>query len=479
MYCRQCGFNNDKYSKMCKRCGSDLTRPTEEYTPQPSEPGKLRFAPQTETFAQKFKRRFRRLERAALDKKRRVPIIIASVCLVLGIAALIAVPRIRACMTVVPDTYGNTPCNVATHGAAAVNGDFLYCSQPVGDNPGLYRYKISTGELLKINWHTLTQVSWYQDWLYGVDENGALVRISGDGLVMQNVLNELNVRYVNFYNGYVYYLGSTGAIMRADLSKVGPYETAPAEVVRNGRACELLLFDGMIYYIEQTGTYFEPDVPMDSVIDPDYEPGKISWITGKEVPPDYRVDAGMPTLLAGNVWRMQPDGTGEELVVDEKVCNLSAHGDYLYYMTQTVNEVSASEYDPNAPASIMIRASSSQYWRFNLVSMKYTRFLDEGTARSALNVTDEAICFISVDGDLETCPVNGGDHSLLATEAQHIDTFAVINDTVYYTADEGTRVGWIVLGERVPTILWTAEWAPVYYPEESVSGSDVSGSDTQ
>jgi|GEM_PF-1948914 len=477
MYCRQCGYSNDKYSKMCKRCGSDLTRPTEEYTPAPSEPGKLRFAPQKESFAHKFKRRFRRLERAALAKKRRVPMIIAMSCLMLGIAAIIAVPRIKACMTVVPDTYGSTAGNVATHGAAAINGDFLYCSQPVGDNPGLYRCKLSTGELLKISWHTLKQVSWYQDWLYGIDETGALVRMSGDGLVVQRVIDELNVRYINFFNGFVYYLSAEGDIMRADLGQVSGYVTAVPQTVAAVRACELLAFDGMLYYIAQTGYCYEPLVPMDSVIDPDYEPGKISWITGKEIPPDYRVDAGEENKPAGNVWRMLPDGSGAELLVDEEVCNLSAHGDYLYYMTQTVNEVSASVFDPDAPASIIIRSSSCQFWRFNLKTMKYTRFLDEGTARSALNVSDKAICFISVDGDLETCPVNGGDHVLLATEAQNIDSFAVIDGTVYYTADEGTRVGWITIGQRVPVILWTAEWAPVYYPEEQVSDGDASGAD--
>ncbi len=474
MYCRQCGFNNDKYSKMCKRCGSDLTRPTEEYTPAPSEPGKLRFAPQKESFAAKFKRRFRRLERAALAKKRRVPLIISAACLVLGISALIALPHIKACLEVVPDTYGNTPGNVATHGAAAVEGDYLYCSQPVGDNPGLYRYRISTGELLKINWHTLTQVSCYEGWVYGVDENGQLVRVSGDGLEVQRVLDELNVRYVNFYNGYIYYLGSTGAIMRADLSLVEAYQTAPAETVKDERACELLLFDGMIYYIAQTGTVYEPDTPMDSVIDPEYEPGRISWITGKEIPPDYRVDAGAADRPAGHVYRMKPDGTEAERLVDEQVCNLSAYGDYLYYMTQTVNEVSASEYDPKAPASIIIRASSCQFWRYNLVSMKYTRFLDEGTARSALNVTDSGICFVSVDGDLETCPLGGGDHSLLATEAQEIETLAVYGGTAYYTADGGTKVGWITLGERVPTILWTAQWDSVQQPQqEAASPTDA------
>ncbi len=466
MYCRQCGFNNDKYSKMCKRCGSDLTRPTGEYTPEPSEPGKLRFAPKKEDFSEMIKRRFRRLERVALDRSNRKPMIIAAVCVVLLLTALIALPKIKACLTDVPDTYGDTTGNVATGSPVAVNGDFLYCSQPVGDNPGLYRMKMSTGELLKISWHTLSRMCWYDGWLYGVNEDGLFVRFSGDGLIEQQVLAEDNLRFISLFNGCVYYIDPYGTMLRASLDEVDDHNVAEPQIVSDAEACEMLIFDGMIYYIQQTGFCYEPGVPMDSILDPDYEPGKISWITGKEIPPKYRVDAARMDKPVGHIYRMKPDGTGAELLVDEEVCNLSAHGDYLYYMTQTTHEVPADEFDPNAPASIIIRGSSSQFWRFNLITMKYTRFLDEGTARSALNVTDQAICFVSVQGDLETCPVTGGDHALLPTGAQEVERFAVHNGTAYFTADNGTRVGWIKLGEKVPVTLWEARWDQVVYPDE-------------
>ena len=476
MYCRQCGFNNDKYSKMCKRCGSDLRRPVEEYTPGPSEPGKLRFAPKEESLADMFKRRFRRLERVALDRSNRKPMIIAAVCVVLLLTALIAVPRIRACMIVEPDTYGSTAGNTATGNPAAIDGDFLYCSQPVGDNPGLYRMKMSTGELLKISWHTMSQMSWYDGWLYGVNEDGLFMRISSDGMREQQVLPEDNISHISIFNGSVYYLDPYGSMLRASLDEVDDNTPAQPQIISDAQACEMLLFDGMIYYIQQTGYCYEPGVPMDDVLDPDYEPGKISWITGKEIPPKYKVVAARAEKPMGHIYRMMPDGTGAELLVDEEVCNLSAHGDYLYYMTQTAHEVSAAEFDPNAPANITIRGSSCQFWRFNLVTMKYTRFLDEGTSRSPLNVTDQAICFVSVNGDLETCPVTGGDHVLLPTEAQNVESFAVLNGTAYFSADGGTRVGWIKLGEKVPVTLWEARWDQVVFPENS-AGEAVSGSD--
>lgn len=476
MYCRQCGFNNDKYSKMCKRCGSDLTRPTEEYTPEPSEPGKLRFAPKQESLADRFKRRFRRLERAALDKSHRKPFIIAAVCIVTALVALIAVPRVVSCLTVLPDTYGDTPGNTATFGAAAVNDDFLYCSQPVGDNPGLYRIKLSTGEPLKISWHILEQVSWYDGWLYGVDENGRLIRMSHDGLEEQLVIDELNVSYVSLFNGYVYYIGGQGAVYRADLSQITADTPAQPQLMQDTMVSEMIIFDGMIYYIEYTGMGYEPGVPIDSVIDPEWEPGVISWITGRETEPDYKVDAGVPEKPMGNVCRMQPDGSGQEVVISGKLCNLSAHGEYLYYMTQTETEVSASQFDHGAPASIMITASSCQFWRFNLVTSKYTRFLDEGTSRSALNVTDDGICFVSVNGDLETCPTTGGDHVLLPTEAVDVRLFAVVDGVVYYTSNDGARVGWINIDGSKPGTLLETEWGAVIYPVAS-SGDAVSSGD--
>jgi len=478
MYCRQCGFNNDKYSKMCKRCGSDLTRPVEDYTPAAVEPGELRFAPKKESFTDWFRRRFRRLERAALDKSHRKPFIITAVVLAAVITALIAVPRINACLTVVPDTYGDTACNTATMADAAVSNGFLYCSQPVGDNPGLYRVKLSTGEPLKISWHILTRVSWYEGWLYGVDETGTLIRITHDGLREQRVIDEPDVRYISLFNDHVYYLNGSGLMCRAALDEIGDDTTAQPKVLLDAEVSEMMLFDGMIYYIEKVGMGYEPNVPLDSVIDPEWEPGKISWITGKPTVPEYRVDAGSAEKPMGNVCRMQPDGSDPQVIVGGMLCNLSAHGEYLYYMTQTVNEVSASQFDHGAPASIIIRATSCQFWRFNLVTSKYTRFLAEGTSRTPLNVTDDGICFVSVNGDLETCPTVGGDHELLPTEAVQVKSFAVIDGIVYYTSDEGARVGWINIDGTNPGVLSQAQWGPVIYPEVSSSDS-TSAADAQ
>ena len=479
MYCRQCGFNNDKYSKMCKRCGSDLTRPTEEYTPSAAEPGQLRFAPKQETVADWFKSRFRRLERAALDRSHLKPFIITAVVVVVVAAALLIIPRVKACLTVVPDTYGDTACNTATHSAAAVNGDYLYCSQPVGDNPGLYRVKLSTGEMLKISWHVLEQTVWYDGWLYGVDETGALIRMSHDGLSEQRVIIERSVSNICIYNGYVYYIGGSGAICRADLSQVSDGQTAQPEVLLDCNACEMIIFEGTIYYIDYVAMGYEPGVPMDSVIDPEYVPGKISWITGREIPPDYRVDAALPELPMGSIYRMTPDGSPIDMGTDAsghscavpfitgKLCNLSAHGEYLYYMSQTEEEVQASVFDHGAPGNIIITASSCQFWRFNLVTQKYTRFLDAGTSRSALNVTDDGICFVSLNGDLETCPTVGGDSSLLPTDAVDVESFCVVNDVVYYTSNDGGRVGWINMDGSANVALWQAEWDPVVFPETS------------
>lgn len=469
MYCRQCGFNNDKYSKMCKRCGSDLTRPTEEYTPPVTEPGQLRFAPKQETVIDLFKRRFRKLERAALDKSHRRPFIIAAVCIAVIVVAVIAVPRIKECMTVVPDSYGDTACNTASFGAVAVKDDFMYCSQPIGDNPGLYRIKLSTGERLKISWHTLEQVSWYEGWLYGVDETGALIRMSHDGLTEQRVTDDLNVRYVSLFNGYVYYINEASLICCAALADISDDTTAESKPVSDMSASEMMIFDGMIYFIEPTSVGYQPGVPMESILDPEWVPGKISWITGKEIPPDYRVDAADADMVMGNVCRMKPDGSESEMIVGGSLCNLSAHGEYLYYMTQTAVEVSASQFDHGAPASIAIKASSCQFWRYNLVTSKYTRFLDEGTSRSALNVTDNGIVYVSLNGDLETCPTVGGDRRLLPTEAVDVKSFAVINNVVYYTSDEGGRVGYINIDGSGPVTLWSSQWTPVQYPEPSPS----------
>ncbi len=477
MYCRQCGFNNDKYSKMCKRCGSDLTRPVGEYNPAPSEPGKLRHAPKQETFVDWFKRRFRRLERAALDKSHRRPFIIAGACILAAVLAFVVVPRIISCFEVVPDRYGTTAGNTATFCPVAVNGDYLYCSQPVGDNPGLYRVKLSTGEPLKLSWHTLEQVTWYEGWLYGIDETGALVRMTYDGLDEQRVIDELNVRYVTFFNDHVYYIGGQGAVYRAPLSEISSETTAQPQLVLDSMVSEMVIFDGMIYYIEYMGMGYEPNVPLDSIIDPEWEPGKISWITGKPTVPDYRVDAAVPGKPMGNVCRMNPDGSGQELVIGGMLCNLSAHGEYIYYMTQTEVEVSASRFDPGAPGTIMIRASSSQFWRFNLMTSKYTRFLAEGTARSALNVTDAGICFVSINGDLEKCPTVGGDHVLLPTEAVNVQAYAVINNVVYYTSNNGQRVGWINIDGSAPHSLWEAQWGAVVFPTVSLSDA-VSPADT-
>jgi len=108
--------------------------------------------------------------------------------------------------------------------------------------------------------------------------------------------------------------------------------------------------------------------------------------------------------------------------------------------------------------------------------MKYTRFLDEGISGTPLNVTDDVMCFVSITGDMKTCPTIGGPGVLVPTEAQRIESFAIHEGTAYFTADGGTRVGWVKLGEKVPTTLWYAEWDPVVIPE-NVSASDVSTAD--
>lgn len=471
MYCRQCGYNNDQYSKLCHRCGSVLREAEEHYDlPQKEqsseEQGVLKYARKGDDLVSLLKAPFRQLARVTENHRRRWPILITIVSvIVICVAVWLIVLSSNACHEAEVTVYGNTPANTAFNALAAADDDYIYYTCPFGENPGLYRLSISTGEILKISYHCLESLSVVDGWVYGVGINdGTVVRVSYDGLSSQTVIEETNVKHPVVVGDHLYYIGMGCRLYRADISTLSRRSLARTEQLTDTLVSEFVIYEDFIYFIEMTAEDYEQLFTVTSTITPPpYEDEN-----GKKVEPEpYTVSelvvpegADVPNN-AGCIRRMSLDGRNESEILGTPVLNLTAGSGYLFFQTNTAIVISATDIDPNAPADMPYELPAKKSWRLSLETLKYSTLLDANIADSPLMPTDDGwVYYIATDGNLERVSLKGGERYNVLTYKQDTDRFCICGGRMFVMTDDETRMismlpdgtDHVDLCERIPEV---------------------------
>ncbi len=471
MYCRQCGYNNDQYSKLCHRCGSVLREAEEHYDNNPKEEqsaqeeGVLKYARKGDDLITLLKMPFRQLERVTENHRRRWPILIITasvivICLVVWLTVL----GTNACREEEAIIYGNTPSNTAFNALAAADDNYIYYTCPFGENPGLYRMSVSTGEILKISYHCLESLSVVDGWVYGMDTDGTVMRISYDGLSSQQVIEETRVKHPVVVGNYLYYIGKACRLCRADLTTLTKRSLAKTQPLTEAAVSEFVIYEDIIYFIEMSADDYDRLFTVSTeVTPPSYkdENGKTvqpeSYTVSELVTPD---GADIPNN-PGCIRRMTPDGENESELLGSPVLNLTAGNGYLFFQTETTVVISATDIDPNAPADMPYELPAKKAWRLSLETLKYSTLLDAGIADSPMTPTDDGwVYYIAADGNLERVALKGGERVNVLTYKQDTDRFSLCAGRMYVMTDNETRLismlpdgtGHIDLCEKLPEI---------------------------
>ncbi len=480
MYCRQCGYNNDQYSKLCHRCGSVLRDAEEQYTESAAEaaelqPGALKYARQEEDFLTRLKAPFRQLERATENHRRRWPLLIISASvIVICLAVWLSVLGTNACREEEELIYGADTANAALGGLAAYDSEFIYYSCPFGENPGLYRLAISTGEVLKISYHCLDSLSAVDGWIYGIDKAGTVLRISSDGLQSQQVIAETPVKSPVAVGRYLYFIAADCRLMRADLDTISRRSLARCELLTRRRVSEFIVTDGRVYFIELS----EEDYNRLFTVTTTVTPEPITDAEGNEIKQEpYTVsELVVPSASdlpenPGNIWYCTLDGEEETELLATPVLRLTSGSGFLYFQTQTYRVISATDIDPNAPADMTYDLPVKKSWQLNLETLRYSTLLDAGVADSALTPTaDGFIYYISPDENLERTDLSGDSRSNVLTYEQNTDTIAVCGEYIFVMCDNSTRMIRMRTDGTDHTLL--CEVVPEVAAQEGQTGTD-------
>ena len=454
MYCRQCGYNNDQYSKLCHRCGSVLREAEDLYDKEQEieenelqQEGVLKYARKSEDLISQIKAPFRRLERATRNEKKQMLGIVIIAAAVLCAAVWLTVAGTKAC-SVVPETvYGNQNANIAQQAIAASDGEFVYYSCPFGTNPGLYRRSIATGEELKISYMCLDNLSVVNDWVYGTDTEGRVVRISSDGITLQQVIDDTWVKGLTVVDNYIYYIGWGGYIYRADTETITRRHFADIKRLTELRAAEFIIHNDVIYYIELTDDAYNNIFAKNA-----------NYLSVVDAPEGSRFDfySGQPDIFGANIVeacgcirRMLMDGSEDTEILGTPVMRLTGADDYLYFQSETTITVSYTDVPPEdadedeeyVPIVVTKQLDTTKCWRLELNRLKYSTMLDPHIADSHMTpAADGWFYYVNIDGNLERTDSNGGERYDVLTYQQYVDRFSVIDRWIYCLTDGGSRV---------------------------------------
>jgi len=452
MYCRQCGYNNDQYSKLCHRCGSVLREAEDHYeapektADETEQSGVLKYARKGEDLLSQLKAPFRQLERVTENHRKRWPILITiasviAICIVVWLIVLSS----NACNEVEEIIYGNTPANNIQNSIAAADDNYIYYTCPFGENPGLYRLSISTGENLKISYHRLESLSVVDGWVYGIDPDGTVLRISSDGLASQQVIEEKYVKQPIVVGDYLYYISGDCCIYRANVNTITKRSFARPVQLSETMTTQFCIFEDIIYFLELTEEDYSRIFTVSTVVTPepvtDSEGKKVEldpYTITEVVPPENGAD--IPEC-SGCIRRMTLDGENESELLATPVMRLTAGSGYLFFQTETTAIISATDIDPNAPADMDYEIPAKKCWRLNLETLKYSTLLEANTADSPMTPTSDGwVYYIGVDGNLERTDFSGSDRHNVLTYEQDTDRIAICGGFVFVLTDGETRM---------------------------------------
>lgn len=470
MFCKQCGYNNDNYASMCKRCGSSL-READNYDKDESQDitppsGGLRFVKKRENPLESAKKRFKKLEYAEHDTRRRMILIIIGASILLGLMMYGMVSCTRACFAPEPEiVYGSSGGNIANFAIAAQDGEYVYYSLPFGANPGLYRAPLQGGDPVKLSYRKLSQMAVSGDWLYGVDaDDGCFYRMNKNGTDAQNVLGDAQPLWVNIADNTVYYIDARdGLIYRASVGGLGSGKTARAELIYPHPAASLSVWEDCIYFVAVNEDYVWGGSPDDEDVSGSDVSG--SDVSGSDAPQQdsflpeealyYEISGSDIRTLRrfGTLTRAELDGDNPEPLCDDIAADVSRYGEYLYYASPATAMVSTGDFSLVTGKSIDEEVDCLAYRRINLKTLRREPFLSANMSRSPLNVTATKVYFVGSEGTLERTGFSGSVHEVLPVPQRDVMLVCVAGDWVYYIADSGDTLGIIKSDGSSPRTL--------------------------
>lgn len=482
MYCRQCGFNNDNYTKICRRCGSSLAdEPVAPKAPEPAAPGELRYASKSESFKEWLMIPFEKLNRARPDSTRRKAVYIAIIAVFAALIINIGVNIIRACTTVEEeDSYGNSGMNIVHETVACTDGEYVYYLVTSGDNTGIFREPVGGGEILKLTYLKLDTLSVYEGWLYGIDPFGIPYRVPCGGGAFEQ-LNNIAVSHLQIFNHHIYFTNQYSELMRIAIDTLGTADVSVAERITDRYVSSFLIDDAVVYFIEDPEPVKRPsthipvsgsdiasssDVP-DTVVStsdgglapiPDAErtpeTEKREWRIIKQWTDEdgaiQYIVSDYPETPAGPIWRMTPDGSDAEQLTYDDCSNICVWDGFLYYTTEKLTTVSASDVDHTAPKDILINRQVLQCWKLDLHTLKYSRFLDEGMTASSMLPCDTGFYFLSGEGNMLYYDNKTEAVSTVLTYIDPVRRVSFCGDWIYFVSYDGLTITRVKIGEVKP-----------------------------
>lgn len=240
------------------------------------------------------------------------------------------------------NTCGNTTGNISNGGFAAIQGNWIYYSNPQFSNwkgQG-YIYKMhtnGTGET-KLNEDHSSYINVVGDWVYyrNDDADGAVFKIKTDG-TSKTQLNKDESDYINVIGGYIYYMDKTdgGAVHKMTADGKNEQKLIGTE------SSNIAVADGWVYYRNEadSGKIYKvsADGSNNTCLSKNHG-GGVNIVNGII----YFCDAG------GTLYSVGTDGSGEKNLCsvyssyDSKgvkaFSGINISGDTVYYSEQLLTD---------------------------------------------------------------------------------------------------------------------------------------------
>lgn len=494
MYCRQCGYNNDNYTKACRRCGSSLAvDDSDTVIKREAGDGELKYAAKRESFKEWLMIPFEKLNRARPDNTRKIVFYTVCAAAVFFVLIIAAAGIVRSCSTVEEeDSYGNSGMNILQEAVACTDGEYIYYLVSTGDNTGVFRQPCEGGEILKLSYLKLRSLSIYDGWLYGTDPYGIPYRVPSSGGEAQQLYPSA-VCDMQIFNHCVYFITESCELMRAAIDTIDQQGGFSAERIAQRRVSSFLIEDGVLYFIESTESFDNSTAFVSSnnisvsasdisasdsalVSTPEGEPAVASSSDLVPIPeaealpePEVRewriledrtadpsswpttdIRCNYPETVSGPIWRMQPDGSDAEQLTYESCSNLCVYGDYLYYTTEKLTTVSASDVFGEEYGDAQLTRQVLQCWKLDLHTLKYMRFLDKGTVTSHMLPCEDGFYFLGEQGDMMFYSSVDEALTTVLTDVDPVRHCCAVGDWIYFSSYDGLTITRIKRGEKVP-----------------------------
>lgn len=456
MFCKQCGYNNDKYASVCRRCGSvlrdignyapDAVSPEEEESP--AREGSLKLAKKSEPILTVIKKRFKKLEYASDDTKKWLIAACVAGAVIVCLLVFGIVKWAESCSSYTQDIYGSDSSSISADVCAVIDeeGEWIYFSRLYGDNPGLYKTPAGGGEELKLSYVRLSQLLYIEGWIYGTDiETDTLWRIRDNGGTAQQVTED-TVEDVNIVNDILYYIGSDGCVWSGELDDVDDEQAVIAEKLSEKQAMCLTVYSGKIYFIE-------PDKK-----EPDPQP--TTQVSSSSALPYFGADESDKIVspyedtVYGKIIQMNTDGSDARMVGTEKGAFMTIDSGYIYYAVPATVVISTGDVNLITGEPETMDYATLQMRRRSIKGGNTVNFGLENTIGGALAINKTNIFTVSVEGVLVACSYKGGETSPVYTGEADIDAVSIVGNWIYYWADDYTRYCRIpISGGMVETIF--------------------------